>query len=50
MDTYFRYRERTGPQCPFCKAAVKHIFISEYAKHGNEFIERVKNGRWEGYS
>lgn len=36
--------------CPFCKAAVKHIFLSEYAKHGNDFLERVKNGRWEGYS
>ena len=50
MDSYVRYRERTGPQCPFCKEAVKHIFLSEYAKHGNDFLERVKNGRWEGYS
>ena len=50
MSAYFRYRDRTGPQCPFCKAAAKHIYLSEFSKHGNEFLERIRNGRWEGYS
>lgn len=49
MTSYFRFRDRIGPQCPFCKSAAKTIFLSEVKRNGDAFLERWRTGNWDGY-
>lgn len=49
MKQYLRYRARVGPQCAFCKAAAKHIFISEFSRNGSSFLDRFKTEDWSTY-
>lgn len=49
MTSYSKFRERVGPQCPFCKAAARTIFQFEVQRKGQDFLDRFKNGDWNGY-
>jgi hypothetical protein len=49
MRQYNRFRERNGPTCPFCKAAAKFIYMSEFSQKGPNFIDRVKSEDWTNY-
>lgn len=50
MTQYDNFLNKTGRQCPFCKAAAKHIFLSEYDRKGQEFLSRFNNNDWSGYA
>lgn len=49
MKTYFRFRDKKGPACPFARGIVKNIFIREYELKKGEFLERLQNNNWEDY-
>lgn len=49
MTSYFRFRERVGPQCPYCKSAAKTIFQFEVVRKGEDFLARWQSGDWNGY-
>jgi len=49
METYMRYRNRTGPQCPFCKKAAEYMFTAEFARNGQAFIDRFNTNNFEEY-
>jgi PP-loop superfamily ATP-utilizing enzyme len=49
MTQYDNFLKKTGRQCPFCKAAAKHIFLSEYERKGQEFLDRFTKNDWSGY-
>jgi hypothetical protein len=49
MTTYEQYKKRTGGHCPFCKAGARYMFNSEFARNGQDFINRFNNDNWEGY-
>jgi len=47
---YFRYRERVGPHCTFCRSAARFMFVSEVHRLGQEFVNRFRDDNWENYS
>ncbi len=49
MVSYFKFRERIGPQCPYCKSAARTIFASELKRNGDIFMSRWQSGDWNGY-
>lgn len=49
MTNYLRFRERVGPQCPFCKSAAKTMFSLEVTRKGQDFLTRFNEGNWNGY-
>lgn len=48
-EQYIKFKLKNGPNCPFCKAAVKAIYIAEINRKGNDFSQRFINNNWIGY-
>lgn len=49
MRTYFRFRDRTGPQCPYCLGVLKNLYVREVERLKGEFLRRMKEDDWVGY-
>ena len=47
---YWNYRNKIGPHCPMCKAAARHMYMSEVKRKGQEFIQRFQTNDWDGYN
>jgi hypothetical protein len=47
--TYDRFRKHIGPQCGYCKAAARTMYSFEVKRTGEDFINRLKTGDWNGY-
>ena len=49
MLTYFRFKERTGPQCPFCIGVLKNLYSLELNRLKGEFVRMFESQDWTDY-
>ena len=47
MNTYFRFKARTGPNCPYCISVLKNLYVRELDRLKGEFQKRLELGTYE---
>ena len=49
VEQYFRFKEKVGPHCAFCRASAKFMFLSE-TNRNVDFLRRFNNSDLGNYT
>ena len=49
IDNYFRFRERVGAHCAFCRSSARFMFLSEVNRNQVDFLDRFAKDNWKDY-
>ena len=49
ISTYWRYRDKNGPQCPFCQGISKNLFVREVDRTKSAILKMLTSNDWSEY-